>query len=180
MLAIQQNTHTTERRRGPSQADIREEKVLYGKTDTDRGRERERRNRIKKKKNKWAPPDVISSTGLHAIPFLLPGGLSMEQQEALLLRCRLEEISKKLNMRELEFDTSEDRSPSPEPIYDDKGKRINTREQRAKDKIQEELNKLVDVAFLFEPKFKPPPYYDPTAVKKMRKKIHSTRQISRL
>eukprot|EP01114_Cavostelium_apophysatum_P002867 TRINITY_DN12567_c0_g1_i1.p1 TRINITY_DN12567_c0_g1~~TRINITY_DN12567_c0_g1_i1.p1 ORF type:complete len:330 (-),score=72.47 TRINITY_DN12567_c0_g1_i1:117-1106(-) len=119
-----------------------------------------------RKKSGWASPD-LPTNGLHSIPFILSGGLTMEQQEALVLRCRLEEINRKLNQRE--YNMTDDRSPSPEPIYDDRGKRINTREQRAKDKIQDDLNKLVEMAFLMDSNFKPPLNYDPKAVRKMRK-----------
>jgi len=132
-----------------------------------RGRDRERKR--SRKKTRWAPPDLIASTGLSAIPKCIPFGLTMEQQEALMVRIRIEEITKKLNLTELDVDYSNDRSPSPEPVYDVNGKRVNTREQRAKDKLNNERHRLVEIAMLMNPQFKPPADYTPGSIKKTRK-----------
>jgi len=43
------------------------------------------------------------------------------------------------------------RSPSPPPKYDSHGKRTNTREQRAKDKLTAERQKLIQEALLANP-----------------------------
>lgn len=48
------------------------------------------------------------------------------------------------------------RSPSPEPIYDKIGKRINTTEQRLKDEMNREIQALVDDLQEMNPKFVPP------------------------
>jgi splicing factor 1 len=46
-----------------------------------------------------------------------------------------------------------DRSPSPEPIYDSQGIRINTRQHRARKEIQEETHKLIQQAMSMNPLF---------------------------
>ena len=49
-----------------------------------------------------------------------------------------------------------DRSPSPEPIYNTEGKRLNTREYRVRKRLEEERHTLVQVASLRNPDYKPP------------------------
>jgi splicing factor 1 len=61
------------------------------------------------------------------------------------------------------------REPSPEPIYDNNGKRLNTKDQRAKNKLLEERQLLVEVALTMNPNFKPPADYTQTAIKKFKK-----------
>lgn len=51
------------------------------------------------------------------------------------------------------------RSPSPEPVYNSEGKRINTREARYKKKLEDERHKLVEKAMKTIPNFRPPPDY---------------------
>jgi splicing factor 1 len=53
----------------------------------------------------------------------------------------------------------ENRSPSPEPIYDSNGKRLNTREVRARTKLEGERHKLVLEMFKLNPEYKPPVDY---------------------
>ena len=48
------------------------------------------------------------------------------------------------------------RSPSPEPIYDKNGKRVNTTEQRLKDEMSREIQTLIDDLQEMNPKFVPP------------------------
>lgn len=59
---------------------------------------------------------------------------------------RLAEISRQLNMVEelVEAVPEEERSPSPEPIYDNAGTRINTRVWVLQQKLQRERRELVE------------------------------------
>lgn len=66
---------------------------------------------------------------------------------------RIEEITRKLTSGQLEEGIRE-RSPSPEPMYDNMGKRTNTREQRQKDKFNKERQKYVTEAMLMNPLFR--------------------------
>jgi hypothetical protein len=78
-----------------------------------------RQSRFRKRKSRWSEDvntHIMSSVS--AIPKYLPGGLTTEQIEALQVRVRIEELTRKLNLNELDIDYSEPRSPSPEPIYD--------------------------------------------------------------
>ena len=51
------------------------------------------------------------------------------------------------------------RSPSPEPIYNNEGKRLNTREYRTRKKLEEERHKLVNEAMSLNLDYKPPADY---------------------
>lgn len=51
------------------------------------------------------------------------------------------------------------RSPSPEPIYDQQGKRQNTREVRARRKIEEQRHQLVTELLALNPDYKAPADY---------------------
>lgn len=51
------------------------------------------------------------------------------------------------------------RSPSPEPIYNSEGKRLNTREYRTRKKIEEERHSLITDMVALNPEFKPPADY---------------------
>jgi len=50
-------------------------------------------------------------------------------------------------------------SPSPEPIYNLEGKRLNTREYRTRKKLEEERHHLVQRALKANPDYKPPQDY---------------------
>ena len=47
-------------------------------------------------------------------------------------------------------------SPSPEPVYDQDGRRMNTRDQRYRDKLEDMKEAIVDEAFKRIPGFRPP------------------------
>ncbi|KAF2076860.1 hypothetical protein CYY_001827 [Polysphondylium violaceum] len=97
----------------------------------------------------------------------LPPGLTEEQIAALLLRLRIDEITKKVTFGPIEItDRDRERSPSPPPVYDNNGKRSNTREQRVKDKLQKERHGLIQIAQQVNPSYKPPSDYTPPHEKK--------------
>lgn len=53
----------------------------------------------------------------------------------------------------------ENRSPSPEPIYDSAGKRLNTREVRMRAKLDSERHKLITEMLKLNPQYMPPADY---------------------
>lgn len=57
---------------------------------------------------------------------------------------RLDEITRNLNLNDLEMGDLDIRSPSPDPIYDKNGVRVNTRVVRAKEKLLREKNDLIE------------------------------------
>jgi splicing factor 1 len=71
----------------------------------------------------------------------------------LAVRLRIEEITRKLATEQYD-DGVVERSPSPEPMYDNNGKRTNTREQRQREKLTKERQKYVTEAMLISPYFR--------------------------
>lgn len=57
------------------------------------------------------------------------------------------------------FSIFPNRSPSPEPIYNSEGKRLNTREYRTRKKLEEERHSLITEMVGLNPEFKPPADY---------------------
>jgi splicing factor 1 len=134
------------------------------KKDASRGR-----TSTRKRRSRWQPQDEHFASSLSAVPKNLPAGLTIEQQECLATRIRIEELTRKILINDVDMEFFTEREASPEPIYDNHGKRINTKDLRAKDKLIEERQFLVEVAFTMNPKFKPPADYNPAPVKKNRK-----------
>jgi splicing factor 1 len=99
----------------------------------------------------------------------IPDFLSSDQVELILRQFRIEDISRRLTANDLEIQDFEVRSPSPEPIYDPKsGLRVNTREVRAREKLQKERNTCIEECLRIDPQYKPPPdYRPPTASRKL-------------
>jgi len=92
----------------------------------------------------------------------IPDFLSREQVELILRQYRIEDISRRLTANDFDIQEPEVRSPSPEPVYDSRtGVRINTREVRAKEKLQKERNNCIEECLLIDPLYKPPPDYKP-------------------
>ncbi|KAE8694503.1 DNA binding protein, putative isoform 1 [Hibiscus syriacus] len=81
------------------------------------------------------------------------------------LNSRLLEISRMLQSG-LPLDA---RLPSPEPIYDNMGIRINTREYRARERLNRERREIISQILKKNPAFKPPTDYRPP---KLQKKLY--------
>ncbi|EFA83129.1 hypothetical protein PPL_03919 [Heterostelium album PN500] len=138
--------------------------------DYERGRPRNReeiKEEKRTRKNKWEPEKT--QLGLPGVPKSLPPGLTDDQLASLIIRIRIDEITKKLTTGPIDIDTKDDRSRSPTPVYDNTGKRTNTREQRAKDKISKERHNLITQAQQINPQFRPPADYQPPNEKKTMK-----------
>jgi splicing factor 1 len=137
---------------------------IAGNQVQERGRERRPKTRTR-----WQPPPEHFASSLSAVPKYLPTGLTIEQQEALAIRIRIEELTRKIAIGDVDMEFYKEREPSPEPIYDNHGKRLNTKDLRAKDKLIEERQHLVEAAFTMNPQFKPPADYSPSFIKRYRK-----------
>ena len=72
---------------------------------------------------------------------------------------RLDEIDRNLAIGELEINDPDVRSPSPDPVYDKSGVRINTRETRAREKLNREKNDLIEECMRMKKTFIPPADY---------------------
>ncbi|KAI9294708.1 putative splicing factor [Neoconidiobolus thromboides FSU 785] len=92
------------------------------------------------------------------MPTTLPSNMTAEQVKNYLVFLRMEEIGAKLRSNDI-IPPEEQRSPSPEPVYNSLGQRVNTRDVRYKKKLEEERHRLIEQAIKDNPDFKPPADY---------------------
>ncbi|KAH0507914.1 Splicing factor 1 [Microtus ochrogaster] len=105
-------------------------------------------------------------TVIPGMPTVIPPGLTREQERAYIVQLQIEDLTRKLRTGDLGIPPNpEDRSPSPEPIYNSEGKRLNTREFRTRKKLEEERHTLITEMVALNPDFKPPADYKPPATR---------------
>eukprot|EP01133_Synstelium_polycarpum_P005930 gene5930-6869_t len=137
----------------------------------ERGRPRTREeipSDKRSRKTKW-DADKHQTAPIPGVPRSIPPGLTDDQLAALIMRIRIDELTKKLTVGPIEVDDKDDRSRSPTPVYDNTGKRTNTREQRTKEKLSKERHHLISNAQLLNVNFRPPQDYQPPNEKKTMK-----------
>lgn len=110
------------------------------------------------KRNRWGTILENKAAGLMGLQTACGGGVNQEQIDAYTLHLRIEEISQKLRINDVVPNES-DRSPSPPPQYDNLGRRVNTREQRYRKRLEDERHKLVEKAMKTVPNYNPPQDY---------------------
>ncbi|CAG8585735.1 4202_t:CDS:2, partial [Racocetra fulgida] len=99
------------------------------------------------------------TVNIPGLPTAITSNMSKEQ-----LDTYLQEIGRKLRTGDY-VPPERERSPSPEPVYDSQGKRVNTREYRYRKKLEDERHKLIEEAVKRNPDYKPPADYKrPTKV----------------
>ncbi|XP_059645492.1 splicing factor-like protein 1 [Cornus florida] len=123
----------------------------------------------KKRKSRWADDEPKPVFQLPDFMKDFTGGMDLDP-EIQVLNARLLEISRMLQSG-LQLDERPDggRSPSPEPIYDNVGVRINTREYRARERLNRERQEIISQILKRNPAFKPPADYRPP---KLNKKLY--------
>lgn len=72
--------------------------------------------------------------------------MTPEQLDAYVLRFRIEEISQQIRAGDSAKHTDSSRSPSPPPEYDSSGRRVNTRQHRFRQRLDEERQALIGAA----------------------------------
>uniref|UniRef100_A0A182T7H8 Branchpoint-bridging protein n=1 Tax=Anopheles maculatus TaxID=74869 RepID=A0A182T7H8_9DIPT len=117
-------------------------------------------SRSRKRKSRWSDAAQVK-TSIPGMPTVLPNTFTPQQQEIYVLQLQIEEISRQLRANEVTIPA--ERSPSPEPIYDLHGKRLNTRVCRVRGKMKEQRHRLIQQLKLKNPCFKPPADYKPPA-----------------
>lgn len=119
----------------------------------------------RKRRSRWAESDN-GRTFIPGLPTTLPPNLTKDQEKAYLIQLQIEEITRRLRLPNLGIPESTFmRSPSPEPIYDQHGKRTNTREARTKKKLDDSRHLLVVDMFKLNPEYKPPSDYKPQQIR---------------
>ncbi|KAL1214215.1 Splicing factor-like protein 1 [Cardamine amara subsp. amara] len=137
----------------------------------------------KRRRSRWGPPPSESigrnrkSRWTDEEPKLpdFIKDLTEFDPEVQVLNIRLLEISRILQSGMPLDDRQEgsQRSPSPEPIYDNIGVRINTREYRARERLNRERQEIISQIIKKNPAFKPPVDYRPP---KLQKKLFAPRK----
>ncbi|KAI5670215.1 hypothetical protein M9H77_10579 [Catharanthus roseus] len=123
----------------------------------------------RKKKSRWSDDQPQPVIQLPDFMKELTGGIEFDP-EIQALNSRLIEITRKLQSGLPLDDRPEGaRSPSPEPVYDNMGIRINTREYRAREKLNRERQEIISQMIKKNPAFKPPADYRPP---KLQKKLY--------
>ncbi|KAK6748306.1 hypothetical protein RB195_001120 [Necator americanus] len=116
---------------------------------TEAGRKRERKSR-------WS----ATKSFVPGMPTILPSNLSDDQRTAYLLQLEIEDATRKLRLGDfLGSSDPAQRSPSPEPIYDSNGKRLNTREVRKRQELEQLRHEKIQALLKINPNFKPPADY---------------------
>lgn len=110
----------------------------------------------RRKKSRWGAEETRATAAV------IPANLSKEQEQQVLLHLQIEELTRKLRSGDLGIPPNpEDRSPSPEPVYNHEGKRLNTREYRTRKKLEEERHHKIQEALVSNQEYKPPADYKP-------------------
>ncbi|KAJ8504150.1 hypothetical protein OPV22_005036 [Ensete ventricosum] len=121
----------------------------------------------RKRKSRWAEEEPKPTVQLPDFMKEFTADLDPEVQA---LNFRLLEISRRLQSNLPLDDRPEGaRSPSPEPIYDNMGIRINTREYRARERLNKERQEIISQLIQRNPAFRPPADYRPP---KLQKKLY--------
>ncbi|XP_041099273.1 splicing factor 1-like isoform X1 [Polyodon spathula] len=119
-----------------------------------------------RKRSRWNDETPDQKTVIPGMPTVIPPGLSREQERAYIVQLQIEDLTRKLRTGDLGIPPNpEDRSPSPEPIYNSEGKRLNTREYRTRKKLEEERHLMIQEMVALNPEFKPPADYKPPATR---------------
>lgn len=121
----------------------------------------------RKRKSRWAEDDPVPVIQL---PDFMKDFTADLDPEVQTLNILLLEINRKLqSVLPLDDRAECARSPSPEPIYDNMGIRINTREYRAREKLMKERQEIISKLIQKNPAFRPPADYRPP---KLHKKLY--------
>jgi splicing factor 1 len=119
-----------------------------------------------RRKSRWDDEKVV----IPGMPTILPENLTPEQERLYLLQLQIEELTLRLRTNDLRIPPEGERSPSPEPVYDNNGKRLNTREVRAIKKLEDERHFFITKMLNENPLYKPPADYRPPVIK-IREKV---------
>ncbi|EDQ88153.1 uncharacterized protein MONBRDRAFT_37684 [Monosiga brevicollis MX1] len=107
----------------------------------------------KKRRSRWGN----DSERLLTPRTVIPPNLSKDEQEMYLAQLRVDELSAHIRVGYV----PEKRSPSPEPVYNQRGQRLNTRDVRYRQKYEKERHELVQKLVSSNPNYKPPADYRP-------------------
>lgn len=114
---------------------------------------------IPKKGKRWG---MMEDKPFKPLPYVdLPVGLDDNEIDQFLREQRLEDLHKKIQVSQLEDVEPDLRPPSPPPLYDKAGMRLNSREIRIKKAMLAEYNRLIRYMIKTIDGYTPPPDWKP-------------------
>jgi len=128
--------------------------------ESEEERQRKKEERAKKRKSRWDNGST-SKMEKHSVPSMPTiiniSNTDTKAQDIYLLQLGIRETTSKLAMPNLGIPPNpRDRSPSPEPIYNSKGVRMNTRYERTKAKLVSVRNNYITKLKAADPTYQPP------------------------
>lgn len=108
------------------------------------------------------PGEIVLSNGMKVVlPPALTGRHASGNVQLVKLHTELAEVERHIRSGAQDLRPEHDRSPSPPPIYDSQGVRLNTREVRMKEKLSRKRNSIIEQLIKEDSTFKPPSDYRP-------------------
>mmetsp|Transcript_62203 Transcript_62203/g.131454 ORF Transcript_62203/g.131454 Transcript_62203/m.131454 type:complete len:612 (+) Transcript_62203:204-2039(+) len=122
-------------------AGVRHEETLQTYEQGPKRKSRWSECKVAKKGKRWGQPDDKPYKPLCYVD--LPMGLTEKEIDQFLREQRLEDLHRKIQAHELEDFAPDIRPPSPPPVYDKAGNRLNTRDIRIRKAMTAEYNRLI-------------------------------------
>ncbi|CAB3409366.1 unnamed protein product [Caenorhabditis bovis] len=111
--------------------------------------------RKKERRSRWS----TTKSFVPGMPTILPSNLTEDQRTSYLLQLEIEDATRKLRLGDFAVPEGRERSPSPEPIYDANGKRLNTRDVRKRQELEQLRHEKIQALLKINPAYKPPADY---------------------
>lgn len=147
-------------------AGVRHEETLQTFEEGPKRKSRWSECKVAKKGKRWGQPDDKPYKPLCYVD--IPMGLTEKEIDQFLREQRLEDLHRKIQAHELEDHDPDIRPPSPPPVYDKAGNRLNTRDIRIRKAMTAEYNRLIRYMIKHVEGYLPPVDWKPA---KLLKKI---------
>ncbi|CAK0881305.1 unnamed protein product [Prorocentrum cordatum] len=147
-------------------AGVRHDETLQTFEEGPKRRSRWSECKVAKRGKRWGLPDDKPYKPLCYVD--LPMGLTEKEIDQFLREQRLEDLHRKIQAHELEDMDPDIRAPSPPPVYDKAGNRLNTRDMRIRKAMTAEYNRLIRYMIKHVDGYLPPVDWKPA---KLLKKI---------
>jgi len=138
--------------------------IADSSSETEEERRKRKEARALKRKSRWddgggaSKVAVTQSPSTPALSTMIDvASADHKQQQAHILQLQIREATNKLGLPNLGIPPDrKDRSPSPEPIYNNRGVRMNTRYERTKTRLINLRNTAITQLMAVDPSYKPP------------------------
>merc|ERR1719158_2265921 len=147
-------------------AGVRHEEVVQQFDEGPKRRSRWSECKVAKKGKRWGLPDDKPYKPLCYVD--LPMGMTQLEIDQFLREQRLEDLHRKIQGHEMEDVDADIRPPSPPPVYDKAGNRLNSRDIRIRKGMTAEYNRLIRFMIKHVEGYLPPVDWKPA---KLLKKI---------